>query len=194
MVDPRLPELGAYSPRFRAGALAGLALVMIAVWVFAGGMDKSWKTLAGSAVLFAALLGLSAFDLKAHILPDALTLPLLLAGLGFSVWSGQGYLWSGLGAMAGYGLIAGLRCFWMRRRGVEAIGLGDAKMLGAGGAWVGAAGLPIILLIASGSALLILALSGGLRSQRAVPFGVFLALGIWGTWCLGVSFVPIGVK
>lgn len=194
MVESNLPDLGSYSPRFRGWALVALAGVMIAVWALAEGFDAEREILAASGVLFAALLTLSAHDLKAHILPDTLTLPLILSGLGFNVLSGQGYLWSGLGAMAGYGLIAGLRWFWVRRRGVEAIGLGDAKMLGAGGAWVGADGLPVILLIASGSALLVLALSGRLKSGRAVPFGVFLALGIWGTWCFAASFVPIGVK
>ena len=93
-----------------------------------------------------------------------------------------------VGAALGYGLIAGLAAYWRKTRGYEGIGLGDAKLLAAGGAWVGVMGLPVILLIAS-----ILGLLAGVivssapqsrQARLALPFGPCLRIGIWIVWCL----------
>jgi leader peptidase (prepilin peptidase)/N-methyltransferase len=87
----------------------------------------------------------------------------------------------------GYALIAGLGWAWRTIRGYEGIGLGDAKLLAAGGAWVGIMGLPSILLIASGTGLLvslIVSQRSRLSQDRiAIVFGPSLAFGIWVVWC-----------
>ncbi len=66
-------------------------------------------------------------------------------------------------------------------RGRDGLGLGDAKLLAAAGAWLGVESLPWLLLIA---ALLGLAMAlvraGPLRAETAVPFGPPLALSFWG--------------
>ena len=144
----------------------------------------------GAVVLAATLILLSAIDAATHRLPDVLTLPLIGAGL---IWSG-GMGWSvlflsALGAVIGYAIIAGLNGYWRWRRGVEGIGLGDAKLLAAGGAWCGVMGLPFILLISSAAGLLVSAFTlkaigketKSIRTTR-IPFGPFLALGIWFVW------------
>lgn len=187
MAKPEVPEFHTYSLRFRLVALAALATVLGLVWGGSNGFSHPIPYKAASTLLFVALLALAAYDLKDHILPDYLTLSLLVLGLFVSGYTTVGYLWAGLGAIAGYGLIAGLRWFWIRRRDIEAIGLGDAKLLAAGGAWVGASGLPIVLLIASGTALFVAFSVAGSTKRRAIPFGVFLALGIWVSWCLWVA-------
>ena len=139
-----------------------------------------------------ALLLLSYIDLRTGLLPDILTWPLVAFGLGYAAHEGILVVALG-GAVIGYALIAGIGLFWRRAKGYEGIGLGDAKLLAAGGAWIGAYGLPIVLLIASGTGLiaaLIMAQRSRLFDDRAaIVFGPCLALGIWGVWC-GLS-LPI---
>ncbi|MEM1087818.1 MAG: prepilin peptidase [Pseudomonadota bacterium] len=194
MADPDLPEVGEYSPIVQGAVSFVLLLGFFVVAIIAGGGDWASQWAWMSVGLALILVVLAAFDMKAHILPDALTLPLLLAGLVLHGLWPIDLLWSGVGAVCGYGLIAGLRWIWMQRRGIEAIGLGDAKMLAAGGAWVGAAGLPIVLLVASGSALIVVLLSDGYFRDKALPFGVFLAVGIWASWCFWVSPQMMAVR
>jgi leader peptidase (prepilin peptidase)/N-methyltransferase len=70
------------------------------------------------------------------------------------------------------------------------LGFGDVKLAAAAGAWTGLDGLPITLLLASGSALLAILVHGMLRpGERAtpttrIPFGSFLAPAIIVTWVL----------
>src|SRR3546814_16185239 len=52
-------------------------------------------------------------------------------------------------ALLGFALLAGLGFFYRRWRGRDGLGLGDAKLAAAGGAWLGWAALPSILLLAS---------------------------------------------
>ena len=72
--------------------------------------------------------------------------------------------------------------------GREGLGGGDAKLLAASGAWLGAAALPEVILLAALSALAAAAclrLAGiRLGIHSALPFGPFLALAIWVLWLL----------
>jgi leader peptidase (prepilin peptidase)/N-methyltransferase len=75
-------------------------------------------------------------------------------------------------------------------RGREGIGLGDAKLLAAAGAWVGWMGLPSTLLLAALSGLVyaIAARRAGgaaLSADDRVPFGAFIGLGLWVVWLYG---------
>ncbi|MEM7493221.1 MAG: A24 family peptidase [Pseudomonadota bacterium] len=187
MAEPDLPKLGEYSLRTQALAITALLLCFL-VAAFATGA-KAWPVgwIGVSAILGLTLLVLAAYDLSAHILPNVLTLPLLVAGLVVNAIWPISLVWSGLGALCGYGLIAGLRWLWLRRKGIEAIGLGDAKMLAAGGAWVGASGLSLILLIASSAGLAVALIGRSYFKDKALPFGFFLALGIWVSWCFWVT-------
>ncbi len=183
------PDFSMRRPLWQTSLLmAGLGAVF-SVLMFQGslanlGTRLEWMISIGLGV---SLLGLSWIDLDRYLLPDLLTLPLLLAGLTHSVLI-RGAIWQALaGAVIGYILIAGLAAFWRRRFGREGIGLGDAKLLAAGGAWLGGYALPLILLVASGTLLaltLVMNLTGKKTSSRtALPFGPALALGIWGVWC-----------
>jgi leader peptidase (prepilin peptidase)/N-methyltransferase len=129
-------------------------------------------------VLAGALAALAAADLRAMILPDALTLPLLVAGLAAGA-AGLSAGWEprAAGAAAGWGALAGLAALWRRRRGVEGLGLGDAKLAGAAGAWVGAWELATVALVAAPAAIAAALLRG--EPARPIPFGPFLALGFW---------------
>lgn len=136
------------------------------------------------------LLALAAWDLRCGLLPDRLTLPLLLAGLAATALLQPGRLEAHLlGATVGFLSLAALRALYRLLRGREGLGLGDAKLLAAGGAWLGWEGLASVVLWACAAAALSL-LPGRLAGRRlsrysALAFGPWLALGIWLVWLLG---------
>ena len=168
------------------GLIGGLLLLYAMIFLVSspGWNDSAW--LFASAYLGLSLVGLSAIDMRSFLLPDALTLPIIVFGLTWHLFRGDPLLDYVAGAVIGYGLIYGLSLYWRRYRGAEVIGLGDAKLLAGAGAMVGATHLPFILLIGSTTAL---AVHGGLqmlwKSKRSdyVAFGPYLALGLWIIWC-----------
>lgn len=147
----------------------------------------------------AAWLSVASFiDARDFLLLDVLTLPLALAGLVLAYAGyGPGVLSAALGAAIGYLALWGIGALYLRLRGRHGLGLGDAKLLCAAGAWCGALALPMVLLVGSLSALLYiagLALTGQkIDPNFKLPFGPFLSIGFFCTWFLVVSgsaFVP----
>jgi leader peptidase (prepilin peptidase)/N-methyltransferase len=133
--------------------------------------------------LVAVLLVLSLIDWDTTVLPDALTLPLLWAGL---VAAALGWLpgltlaQSVAGAAAGYLSLWAVYWLFKLTTGKEGMGFGDFKLLAALGAWLGATAiLPIVLMASVLGAVVGLAMkaTGALRQGRFVPFGPFLAGG-----------------
>lgn len=180
-------------PDVRSSAATALIVTIIltvlygVVFSFFGSTYRTGSLdLIASFGLASGLLLLSYIDLRTGLLPDILTWPLVALGLGYAAYEGFLVL-SLVGAIMGYALIAGLALFWRRAKGYEGIGLGDAKLLAAGGAWIGGFGLPIVLLIASVTGLvaaLIVSQMARLSQDRpAIVFGPYLALGIWAVWC-----------
>jgi len=152
-------------------------------------------TLAAGAVLMSALAALAVIDARTFRLPDALTLPLIAAGLAWGAWRGE-LLASAFGAGLGYLAFVGLELAYQRLRGRAGLGRGDAKLLAAGGAWCGAWMLPLIVLFASASGLvLVLALKlvarRAISAETALPFGPFLAAGTAFAWLLSVIAPPV---
>jgi len=113
-----------------------------------------------------------------------------LAGLAWA-WLLDG--WGALVAAALEGLAIGaivflLRWLYFRFRAHHGLGLGDVKLLAASAVWIGVAGIPIQLLVASITALIAaiaLHVTGRTMTRRtALPFGPFLALGLLETLVL----------
>lgn len=152
-------------------------------------MPPDWRLLAGLGLGW-TLVCLATIDLIAFRLPDIFTLPLLVSGVATAlVLPGRPILEHGIGAVAGWTLLVALGWLYRRWRGVDGIGLGDAKLLAAGGAWLGWPALPSILLVACGVSLAWIA-AGVLRGRRAGPstpiaFGAPLCLAIWVVWLYG---------
>ena len=131
----------------------------------------------------AALLALSLIDWDTTVLPDALTLPLLWAGLVAAAlgWVPELTLMQSLaGAAAGYLSLWSVYWLFKLTTGKEGMGYGDFKLLAALGAWLGwQAILPIVLMASLLGAVigLVMKAAGALREGRFVPFGPFLAGG-----------------
>jgi leader peptidase (prepilin peptidase)/N-methyltransferase len=132
------------------------------------------------------LLAAGWIDWEHMILPDMLTLPLVVAGLA-ATWllEPEALAAHAIAAIAGYVSFRALAIVYRALRGRDGLGEGDAKLLAAAGAWTGAA-LPLVVFVAA-LAGLCLALAGAVRGQRigaatAVPFGPPLALALWLVW------------
>lgn len=166
----------------------GIELAAVAIAGSAAGVAGGSLLWAG-CVLGWALLALAWIDWTEFWLPDALTLPLVVAGLA-ATWLLTPWATSDHAAAAalGYALFRLVAFAYRRLRGIEGLGHGDAKLLAAGGAWLGLAALPIVIL---GAAVIGLLGAGALRlagrrlaGTTAIPFGPPLALAIWLAWLL----------
>ncbi len=136
------------------------------------------------------LLILAMFDARHFWLPDVLTLPLAVLGLTLGDWILPAPFWDrAIGAALGYGVLFILALSYRRLRGREGLGLGDAKLLGAIGAWTGWQLLPLVLLLASSAGLLwvlIQKLRGrAMESGTRLPLGTFLCGAAPGAMMLG---------
>jgi leader peptidase (prepilin peptidase) / N-methyltransferase len=170
--------------------LAALAIAFNALLVDGG--ESTWL----DCLLGWWLLTLGWIDVRCGLLPDLLTLPLVIVGLEAAAAFDPGQLTQrALGAALGYSSLLAVAVVYRKLRGREGLGRGDAKLLAASGAWLGAAALPQVILIGALSALAAAAcvrLAGvRLSAHSALPFGPFLALAMWVLWLSG-PLGPIG--
>ncbi len=172
-----------------------LAALMVAAWSLA--VLPGWLAWASCALGW-SLIALAVIDARHLLLPDALTLPLVPAGLAVAWAVDPAKLPShALGAAAGFLTLAAVGIAYRRLRGREGLGLGDAKLFAGAGAWVSWDGLPSILLLAAAGALawhLMAARltgdrpgvrTGGRSGGRELPFGPYLAAALWLVWLYG---------
>lgn len=127
------------------------------------------------------LITLSFIDIQHLILPDKLTLPLLLLGLGFNFFQVfHSFTDALIGAVSGFLLLWFIYWIYKIFRKQEGLGFGDFKLFSALGAWVGWQALPFVLGTASilgGLFGLTLMFLGKATRNTALPFGPFLAFG-----------------
>ncbi|MGV6848189.1 MAG: prepilin peptidase [Marinibacterium sp.] len=144
--------------------------------------------LAASGVIAPFLAWLCVTDIRGLRIPDAASLPLAGLGLGFSLWPVLGPLPATpqealLGLSLGYGAFALIGAAHMALRAQEGLGLGDAKLLGAAGAWLGWRDLPVLVGLAALSAL-VFAL---VMRRRRIAFGPWLAGAFWILWVVQIG-------
>lgn len=173
---------------YPAAELASLGIASWAVAVSGGAL------LVASCVLGWLLLALAYADVACYRLPDVLTLPLLLIGLGFTLLLQPDAASDHAAAAAiGYLLFRLVAAGYRRLRGVAGLGAGDAKLMAALGAWLGVAAIPTILLVAAGAGLaaaLLLRFAGRpIDATTRLPFGPFLAAAGWGLWLVALPNV-----
>lgn len=139
------------------------------------------------------LLALAWIDWEHLRLPDALTLPLLLAGLGVTwLLDADAAPEHAAAAALAYLALRGLALGYRRLRGREGIGAGDAKLLAAAGAWVGIAALPWVVLAAALltlAAVSIMRVRGSVTRTTPVPFGPGLCAATWLAWLHGAGWL-----
>jgi leader peptidase (prepilin peptidase)/N-methyltransferase len=172
---------GRISVFYPAVELAALAIAGWSAFAVPGWLQ--WAT----ASFGWALLALGLIDIKFYLLPDFLTLPMLGAGLLVTAsvddWN---FLPGVIGAAAGGAFVLVVRYLYGLWRHREGIGLGDAKLLAAIGAWVSWDGLPSVILIAALIGLLGAVIARrDLNSTDKVPFGACLAAAGWLIWLYG---------
>ncbi|MSO97510.1 MAG: prepilin peptidase [Rhodospirillaceae bacterium] len=161
------------------------------------GLDL-WTWVCG-AVLTAALVALSIVDFRTGYLPDVIVAPLGLVGLAVAIIGSPikvSWVMALIGAGINTALFYGLRWAVSRWKGREAMGLGDVKLIGVGGLWLGPWGLPYIM-AAAGIVTLFGALIAGIVTGKPVwqgemPLGPGLALGILGVFIAAVAGWPLG--
>jgi len=145
-----------------------------------------------SVGLAAALIYVALVDMREYRIPNAISYPLIAAGLALAAFLPVPSLPDRLiGAGAGFGVIWAIGALYRRYRSHEGIGLGDAKLTAAAGAWLGWQALPWILLVASVTGLLFAFWKSrraeGLDLQERVAFGPFLAIGFWVAWLVRLA-------
>lgn len=152
------------------------ALLAACVWVW----GVSWQALA-AGFFSSSLLALALIDWDSSLLPDAITQPLVWAGLivsGLQI-SRVPLQQSLAGAVLGYLFFWFIYWIFKLITGKEGMGYGDFKLTAALGAWLGVGALLPLILIATltGAAFgLIQKLRGALGEQGHFSFGPFLSL------------------
>lgn len=160
-------------PAIEAANAAGYGLIF---WWFGAG----WPA-AAYALLFSALLVITAIDLTHQIIPDAITLPGIPVGLVLAATILPiGLLDSVLGLLVGGGLLWFIAWVSPYLFGKEGMGGGDIKLLAMVGAFLGWKPTLLTIMVGAttgslvGISLLSLKL---LRRDQYIPFGPFLAFG-----------------
>lgn len=124
--------------------------------------------------LIIVLFMLMEIDKRMFLLPDILTVPLLIVGFMYATFAGNclGYdiasstANSALGALGGY-IIPVIASLFIIKKHPEAFGGGDIKLLSAVGAWLGFSNIPYIILLSC----FIFAISCFINKKRQDAYG-----------------------
>lgn len=173
-------RISAFYPFMELGALA------IAVWAAS---VVSPGVLWPSCLLGWTLLALAAMDARTMTLSDTLTLPLMIAGLVFSLFNGKSaFVDALLGAAIGFLAFVAIAWIYRKLRRRDGLGLGDAKLLAASGAWTGWAALPSVVGISAMfglAAAVLIARNTRISADVAIPYGPFICAATWLVWLYG---------
>jgi leader peptidase (prepilin peptidase)/N-methyltransferase len=129
-------------------------------------------------VFLATLLAIAWIDWEHMIIPDELSLGVMVVGTVLSVSILPIGLWMALlGAVAGAGFIQVVAVLYRKTRGVEGMGFGDVKLAGMIGAFLGPVSVLLTIFLAAflGSVFGIILMARGATRSSMVAFGTFLA-------------------
>ena len=127
-----------------------------------------------------AMIALFVIDYQHQILPNVITIPGIVIGILSNILAGPGWIASIIGAAVGAGSLYAIAEIYYRVRHEEGLGMGDVKMLGMIGAFLGWKLVLLTLVISSflGSIVGVFVLVSRKESLKyAMPFGTFLAVG-----------------
>lgn len=145
--------------------------------------------LAATIALAAILVAIAIADFRRQVIPDGLNLALAGIGLAYQVATdANGLPVHILFAAATFAAAWAIRRGHFLMTGRIGLGLGDVKMLAAAACWIGPLLLPVLLFIASASALLFVGgqvvATGPAAARARVAFGPFIAIGLGCSWAL----------
>jgi leader peptidase (prepilin peptidase)/N-methyltransferase len=143
-------------------------------------------------VFTAMLIVLFGTDMATMRLPNVITLPGIAIGIGASVVLPPYLLASVIGAALGAALPWLIRWVWFKATGVDAMGLGDVKMLAMIGAFLGWQQVWVVLFFGSlcGALVGVMLLLTQKRSLASkLPFGTFLAVAAYAASLYGPALV-----
>jgi leader peptidase (prepilin peptidase)/N-methyltransferase len=126
------------------------------------------------------MIALFVIDYQHQILPNVITIPGIVIGILSNILAGPGWIASIIGAAVGAGSLYAIAEIYYRVRHEEGLGMGDVKMLGMIGAFLGWKLVLLTLVISSflGSIVGVFVLVSRKESLKyAMPFGTFLAVG-----------------
>jgi leader peptidase (prepilin peptidase)/N-methyltransferase len=127
-----------------------------------------------------ALIVLFVIDLQHRILPNVITIPGIVLGFVCSLFLPPGWRESLIGIAIGGGTLFLIAEVYYRLRNIEGLGMGDVKLLGMIGAFLGWKLVLLTLVVASLAGSIVgvsLIASGRGNMKLALPFGTFLAVG-----------------
>jgi leader peptidase (prepilin peptidase)/N-methyltransferase len=94
-----------------------------------------------------------------------------------------------IGAATGFLVLYLIAILYRRARAREGLGLGDAKLAAAAGAWLSWQALPSVILIACAAAFIWIGVRVALRGRavlsQQIAFGVPLCFAFWLIWLYG---------
>lgn len=181
-----------------SGSVASVLIVLVPVYG-ATFLLVSWHASPGglawlAPVLAVPLIWLSVTDLRRFEIPDTAIISIALCGALFQWVARPASLGSEIALALGLAAV-----LWVggdlafRRMGREALGIGDAKLIGAGTLCTGFAAIWWALLIAcmGGIAAALAARRGsGNTTHLGIPFGPFLAYAIYMVFLLQLPGMP----
>ncbi|MFC7290347.1 prepilin peptidase [Hirschia litorea] len=164
----------------------GLALIAI----FSAFVVLPLDLLVPSICISILLIWASLIDIEHHILPNVLTYALIGMGAAWvSVFRFENLHHHLIGLVAGYAILRIVDVVHVKRTGQHGMGMGDAKLLGAAGMWLGWVAIPTTLLVGAVSGLLFVGFKslreGRVRRDIRIAFGPHIALGFWWVWLCG---------
>ncbi len=151
------------------------ASLSCAVYFCFGQPERLWLLF-----LILSLLLLYEIDERMLLLPDILTIPLLIGGFAYSAFAlsyNSDYILSPeqisvLGASAGY-ILPVVASIFLIKKHPDCFGGGDIKLLSALGAWLGLEAIPYLILLSSS----IFAIISVAKKQRVGAFGPSIVIG-----------------
>ena len=133
--------------------------------------------------LWLSLIALAFIDFKHLLLPDAITIPLILIGLTLNVFDGLTSFGNSVaGALLGYLLLFSIAVSFGLIIKKKTMGNGDFKLFAAVGAWFGLTSLPVIMLLSSLCSIIIYFLLPNDQKIKYVPYGTAIAIATFTFW------------
>jgi leader peptidase (prepilin peptidase) / N-methyltransferase len=185
-------------PSWRSIVALGLLAVMMALISLASVPGRIGWFGVGLAEL---MLAIAVVDWRHFIIPDRLNAAAFALGLVLAWWQDPQDPFVALATALARGAVLAaafwaLRFCYQRVRGREGLGLGDVKLAGVAGVWLGWPMLPLVVELAAVAALIFYGLRQVIQKQSwsatsRLPFGVFLAVDLWITWLFENASTPL---